>query len=335
MSELRVDNLEVGTFRNQSGTDLITVNPDATLSFGGTVESSNINFRTWTTPTRPASPIVGATGYNSDIGELEIWNGYVWHSIDREPIVTQDLQIYLDWGNPRCYPGTGQDFANLRRESRNNGYMRGSVTYSSAYGGIMTTGGANDGSTNDVGDRLNINTSTAGVDRFGAHDFSIFFWVNQISSSGRIFSTGSAGSGDTDACIWQFWIDTGQFYWWNSGGGSAGNISTGGISWHTPGQWELIGFTYGYNDNFTGNNVLKIYKNGVEIHEETRVTADHNYRDRSTQSNIQYTLGGGYYSSCYTRNSSCNFGPFWLYNRTITAAEALQNFNATRNRFGV
>lgn len=335
MSELKVDSLEVSKLRNQAGSELITINPDASLSFGGEVISSRLNFLNWTTSTRPSNPEVGTTGYNTSLGELEVYNGYIWHSIENEPIVTPDLQIFLDWGNPNCYPGTGIDFCNLRREALNNGYLAGNVVYSPNFGGIMTTGGFNNGVQNNVGDRININTSAAGVDRFGAHDFSIFFWVNQISSSGRIFSTGSAGSGTADACIWQFWIDTGQFYWWNSGGGSAGNITTGGINWHTPGQWELIGFTYEYNSSFSGNNILKCYRNGVEVNEQIRLTSEHNYRDRSTQTDLQYTLGGGYFSSCFTRNSACNFGPFWLYNRGLTASEVLQNFNATRNRFGV
>jgi hypothetical protein len=38
------------------------------------------NFPTWTTGTRPASPIAGQTGYNTSLGQLEVYNGTAWGS---------------------------------------------------------------------------------------------------------------------------------------------------------------------------------------------------------------------------------------------------------------
>lgn len=247
-------------------------------------------------------------------------------------IINTNLQTYMDFANPRCYPRTGTTITNL--VENNIGYIKNNVTFSTTNGGILTTGGANNGLVNNVGDRIDINTRSAGIDRFGAHNFSIFFWVNQISSSGRILSTGSAGAGtgDSDNCIWQMWIDTGQFYWWNSGGGGTNNITASG-TWHTPGSWQLIGFTYSYNEG--GNNIVRCYTNDTLAFSASISTATHSFIDRSNESLLQWTLGGGYSSSCYTQNSQCRFGNFMLYNKTLSLNEIIQNFNATRGRFGI
>jgi hypothetical protein len=245
-------------------------------------------------------------------------------------IVTNNLQICMDWRNPKCYSGSGTTFTNL--VNRNTvGYLKNNVTFSD---GILTTGGANNGQTNNVGDRIDINTSAAGIDRFGAHNFSIFFWVNQISSSGRILSTGSAGTGtgNSDNCIWQMWVDTGQFFWWNSSGGSTNSISAVG-TWHTPGVWQLIGFTYSYD--IGGNNTVRCYRNDTLLFSSTVPTSTHSFIDRSGQTNLQWTLGGGYSSSCFTTNSSCRFGMFMVYNKTLSLEEIQQNYNATKGRFGL
>jgi hypothetical protein len=250
-------------------------------------------------------------------------------------IVTKDLQIAIDFASSRCYSGTGTQFNNLIRPRNSVGYLKNTATYSTTNRGIITTGGYNSGAVYNVGDRIDINTTAGGIDRFsGTHNFSIFFWVNQISSSGRIMSTGSAGTGtgDSDQCIWQMWCDTGQFYWWNSSGGGANNISASG-TWHTPGNWEYIGFTYSYDES--ANNIVRCYTNGNLQFSGVTATSSHSYIDRSGESSLQWTLGGGYSSSCYNTNSSCKFGSFHLYNRTLSATEITQNYNATKKRFGL
>lgn len=249
-------------------------------------------------------------------------------------IVTDSLQIFVDFKNTKCYPGTGTTFNNLIDSSRNNGYIKNNCSYNSSLGGYITTNGANNGAQNNVGDRIDINTSAGGIDRFsGTHSFSIFFWVNQ-NFSGRMLSTGSAGSGtgNSDNCVWQMWCDTSQYYWWNSTGGGVNNISAFG-TWHTPGTWQMIGFTYSYNES--GNNIVRCYTNGQEQFSGVISTASHSYIDRSGETAIQWTLGGGYNSSCYTTNTAGNFNFFMLYNKKLSNEEIFSNWIATRGKFGV
>lgn len=256
-------------------------------------------------------------------------------------IVTTNLQIYYDWSNLVCSPGgassstTGnfKTFYNLVDAQRNLGYMKNSVSFFTTGTGFrwLQPNGAQSGTVNNVGDRIDINTSAAGIDRFGAHSFSIMFWVNQ-AASGKIMSTGSAGTGtgDSDQCIWQMWCDTGQFFWWNSTGGATNAISAIG-TWHTPGTWQLIGFTYSYNEG--GNDIVRCYTNGVEQFSATIATATHSFIDRSNETIMQYTLGGGYNSSCFNVNQTAAFGAFMLYNAKLSSDQMLQNYNATYSRY--
>jgi hypothetical protein len=43
--------------------------------------SGYLNLPTWTTGTRPSSPLTGQTGWNSTLSSMEVYNGAVWQSI--------------------------------------------------------------------------------------------------------------------------------------------------------------------------------------------------------------------------------------------------------------
>jgi len=250
--------------------------------------------------------------------------------------IINGLQIAIDFGNINCYLGTGTTFFNLIDKNRNNGYIKNNCAYSALEGGYVQTNGGQSGSANDVGDRIDINTSAAGIDRFsGTQNFSVIFWNYWISGSGRIWSTGSAGvgTGISDNCIWNMWIDSGQFFWWNSSGGSANNITCSFNNTRISNTWQMVGLTYSYNEN--GNNVARTYVNGIQVGTGITPTATHSFIDRSAQLNMQWTLGGGYSSSCINSNSINRFGPFFMFNRTLSLEEVQQNFNALRGRYGV
>lgn len=253
-----------------------------------------------------------------------IWGGEV------SPVITDGLQSYIDFSSTACFPRTGNKFYNLT--STGVGYFQ-SATFSTGDGGKVITTGGNDGTTNYVGSRINIGTTANNIDRFGKEDdWTIAFWVYYTGNGTRIFSTGSAGSGTLDSCIWQFWLSSSQFYWWNSGGGGTNNISAG-ISSIPTNVWSYITIAYKYNES--GNNVVRVYRNGTEIGSGSRSTATHSAIDRGGQTNLQYTLGGGYTSSCRTGNSAGEFGIFQVYNRTLSSSEATQNYNLTKSRFGL
>jgi len=246
------------------------------------------------------------------------------------PIITNGLQSLIDFSSTACFPRTGNKFYNLTNNGV--GYIQ-SATFSTGDSGKVTTTGGNDGSINYVGSRININTTAGGIDRFDKeNNFTFAFWVKYLGNGDRIFSTGSAGSGTSDACIWQFWLDPTLFYWWNSVGGGSDNI-TAGITAIPQNSWSYITITYSYNES--GNDIIRVYRNGSLIGSGSTPTSTHSAIGRSGQTDLQYTLGGGYYSSCYTLNSSDEFAMFQVYNRTLSESEATTNYNNTKSRFGL
>jgi hypothetical protein len=43
--------------------------------------NGSLNLPTWTTGTRPSSPLTGQTGWNSTLSSMEVYNGAAWQSI--------------------------------------------------------------------------------------------------------------------------------------------------------------------------------------------------------------------------------------------------------------
>ena len=247
-------------------------------------------------------------------------------------IIQENLQIYMDFSNEKCYPRTGSNFFNLIDSSRNLGYIKNNVQFINNNQGILKTNGAQPGGTNAVGDRIDINTSASGIDRFSKeNNFSIFFTNKWISGTGRIFSTGSAGSGNTDNCIWQFYLTGSSFFWWNTSGGGLDAITV--IFTRPQGVWQHIGLTYEHNSS--GSNIARVYIDGVLVGSTSRNNSNHSAVDRRGQTNLQWTLGGGYSSSCANTNTVNEFGNFMVYNKTLNPTEVKQNFEALRGRFGI
>jgi hypothetical protein len=252
-----------------------------------------------------------------------IWGGEV------SPVISRGLQSYIDFSSTACYPRGGNKFWNLANSAV--GYIQ-STSFSLTDGGKMITTGANNGQPNDVGSRISIGTAGNNRDRFGKTDsFTFAFWTKQTGNTSRMFSTGSAGSGTTDNCMWQFWYESGAFYWWDSGGGGTNNIVayTSSIPNNV---WCYITITYSYNEG--GEDIARVYLNDSLIGSGRTLTSVHSTIDRY-DSALQYTLGGGYYSSCYTSNSPGEFATFQVYDRALSASEVAINYNKTKSRFGL
>lgn len=177
-----------------------------------------------------------------------------------------------------------------------------------------------------VGSRININTIGSNIDRFNISSNFSFVILTYPEGSGRIFSNGSAGSGTTDNCIWQMWLEQSMFYWWNADGLGTNNIQLGGTHFNIN-IWNHITITFS-----SSGPTARVYLNGIQTGVSTGAT---DLVDRTGQTNLQWTLGGGYYSSCLTINQASRFQQFSIYNRTLNAFEVLQNFNSVKTRLGL
>jgi len=97
-----------------------------------------------------ASPAAGLTVWCTDCGsrgEMQVYNGYAWTNMVGSAaalgMVTSNLVLNLDAGNPNSYAGFGTTWTDLSGLS-NNGTLVNGPTYSSANGGSIVFDGLND-----------------------------------------------------------------------------------------------------------------------------------------------------------------------------------------------
>jgi hypothetical protein len=229
-------------------------------------------------------------------------------------IVTDGLVFAQDAGSERSYPGSGTAWYDLSND-KSTGTLYNGVVYSTADGGTMGFDGSDDYMQADV--------STTSLD--GDPSFTADMFVKR--------RTGTNVGGNNG--------------FWGIGGVGRGN----GISGWTPTQ-NLINLdvydstrlatsvTYPENEwihlvwtkNGTGTETtnVKCYINGVE----TSLTKTRN----ATIANQFNTSTAGVCLGRISANASNFYSPinvatYKIYNRALTSAEVLQNYNAIKNRF--
>jgi len=97
-----------------------------------------------------ASPVAGLSVWCTDCGsngEMQVYNGYAWTNLVGSAaalgMVTSNLVLNLDAGNPNSYNGSGTTWTDLSGLN-NNGTLVNGPTYSSANGGSIVFDGLND-----------------------------------------------------------------------------------------------------------------------------------------------------------------------------------------------
>jgi len=58
--------------------------------------SSGISFPTWTTDTRPSSPVAGTMGWNTDLVSIEVYDGSAWGAVGGGGGASADGTIYVN-----------------------------------------------------------------------------------------------------------------------------------------------------------------------------------------------------------------------------------------------
>jgi hypothetical protein len=227
-------------------------------------------------------------------------------------IVTSGLVLCLDAANGESYPGSGTAWTDLSGNGNNGTLVNGPVFEGAGLGSISFDG---------VDDRMNSLSGTFFTDP-STESITISIWMYIPSDAvwsngnrGTIFGKGAtAGSfglvrSVTDNQV-QFWIR----------GITSGN--GGGITSINRDEWVNIVGTW-------SNSISSIYKNGI-------------FQNSSTLSIV-----GGLDTSLYYIGLAINFsgstGNFFkgsvsqlsIYNRALSAAEILQNYNATKGRYGL
>ena len=217
-------------------------------------------------------------------------------------IVRFGLVMELDAGNPYSYAGAGTAWYDVSGTG-NNGTLTNGPTYTSDNSGGILFDGSDD--------YVNV-TYNASTISFPSNNATICVWF-KVSTTGDgigvlVTQRSSSGSG------FQTYMYSTRLY--ADGGGTAGVSSNTVISNGT--------ISFGCIVYDRTNSLLKLYINGIF---DNQVSYTGNIQDT-----YPIRLGNGAFGD----------GPFpgtiymaQIYNRTLSAAEVLQNYNATKGRFGL
>jgi hypothetical protein len=210
-------------------------------------------------------------------------------------IVTDGLVLWLDASNKPSYPGSGTTWTDLSGNNSNGTLVNG-PTFNSDNGGSMVFDGVNDYVSNTMPNP-------------GSVPITFDFWMNSNTSTPvGLFDTAPYSQNVLRN------YGAGNIEWWNSNP----TVSLG-VSALT---WTNITIEF----SFTTNRTIKYYRNGNLITTATGSASSTFAWTSLIFGNINEGSAGWY---------SGKISTIKIYNRVLSAAEVLQNFNALKSRFGL
>ena len=221
-------------------------------------------------------------------------------------IITNGLVLSLDAANNKSYPRSGTTWSDLSGNN-NNGTLTNGPTFSAGNQGSIVYDGVDDyisGTNNSSLQLLN--------------DLTIGAWV-KLGSGGnanqgifeKMVNTGYSGYGITrQDDYFKFWTgSSGTFAYTNS------NITySSGNNWY-----YVVGRRMAGNNRLFINSILQTDSQSPPLSDSGEV----------------YVIGRYYSNIANTFYFVGNIAHVLLYNRALTDAEILQNYNTTKSRFGL
>jgi hypothetical protein len=224
--------------------------------------------------------------------------------------VTNGLVFCVDAADRNSYPGSGTTWTDLSGNS-NNGTLTNGPTFSNSNGGCIVFDGIDDYVSISNNTLINPNNDS----------FSIVAWVNSDPSNG--------GDG------WDLWVakrstGTNGYYIGALAGSGMRFVIGNNVDSRT--DTAFIGFV---------SNTWTMVTAILDRTTNTQTIIRNNFDESAST-----TPSGGTYSNTANLNIGADFngGNFQvngriasvrLYNRAITSLEVLQNYNATKTRFGL
>lgn len=216
------------------------------------------------------------------------------------------LVLCLDAADKNSYSGTGTTWTDLSGNGY-NGILTNGPTFSNTNGGIFIFDGTDD----YVQTNLNQNTDNASI------TWEAWFWD---SSAGGFFDNTAIISNygpdaTTPFTILHISVNGYPFFGQRNSSGTEESIfySTNicNSEWH-----QIVGVVDSSN--------MHLYVDGVLRGSKTKVTG-------TTTSGQNIVIGSNHLG----RYQSCRMAGVRIYNKSLTSSEVLQNYNATKSRFGL
>jgi hypothetical protein len=218
--------------------------------------------------------------------------------------VTSNLVLYYDPSNPSSYTGTGTTINDLSGNGL-NGTMS-NITFTNPY---FTYNGSS--SQIAIADNVLLEP--------GSGDWTMEVWVNQsVSGNDVVLGKFPPGGAQTSYAI----RTTATTYYGQLGSSSSFQNSTNYVG--TIGTWYQIVYVF----TNVAANTLQTFVNGSSIGSVAH----------SLSSILNTTTGlyiGSYNNGEYPQWFDGRIGITRLYNKSLTASEVLQNFNADKSKYGL
>jgi hypothetical protein len=215
-------------------------------------------------------------------------------------VIDSSLQFYVDAGQVSSYSGTGTTWYDISGNSRN--LTMDSLSYSSNNGGYIIFDGSH---TADSGSTYSINFSNGftveSVAKFSGSSYEGLFAFN---GNGDFMNIQAQGGNNVR---WE--VESAESF-----------TSTNTLSSNT---WYHITCVYEGDSNNT-SGTARIYINGVE---NNTTSLNANRAGQNQTSDFVLGLWDGYLTG--------NIALSRMYNRVLTPTEVLQNFDATKSRYGL
>ena len=245
--------------------------------------------------------------YNKALSAAEVLQNYeAQKSKFANTIVQQGLVLNLDAGNPYSYAGAGTTMYDVSGNGK-IGTLTGGVTYSSLYGGDFILDGVN----GYIQTNLNQNTDNAQI------TWEAWFWDN--SPGGFVSNTAIISNYGPDATT-PFTI----LHIFDNGIPLFGQRNNSATQDEIYGLTSICNSVWHHVVGVVDSSNMLIYVDGVLQQTKTKITG-------TTTSGQNLVIGGnhlGRYQSCRIASARC-------YNIALSAAQVLQNYNATKGRFGL
>ena len=222
-------------------------------------------------------------------------------------IVTDGLILCLDAANPKSYSGSGSTWTDLSGNN-NNFTINGSTFNSEGFfnfvdnnGDYIISSGDIIGGKNDLSFDMFVKFSSLGG------TVPVISYATTAYSNSYLFAILSGG---TTVSKWQ--------------NASSGTETVSSSIWNLS---EWIHLSVVRNDD-----VLYLYINGVLLYTLTYFSGTYDTGGKVVFGQEQDSVGGGFSTD---QDFAGNLAVFRIYNKQLTSDEILQNYNATKGRFGL
>lgn len=245
------------------------------------------------------------------------------------PLVTSGLVFHLDASNNTSYSGTGTTWTDLSGNS-NNGTLVNSVGYTTdgGAGGVLTFNGSNQYITTPIGPMS-----------YSDPTFSYDVWFKLTASQTGLHGSSTPGGGFrviAGGAVGRF--ESVLYCTDFSGtklpyGGFNGRFGGGGT-----GLQDFSVYPSSLSGLNTWFNYAVTYTNGAQVFYKNGAVLGYAYYSYTSFTTATNTWFGNGQSSAYVYSGY--YGPGYVaqvryYNRVLTSAEVLQNYNSTKSKFGL